>query len=168
MKITIKLLAVTAILFVLLAPAGSASAEVFKYTNADAYFSSTDGCIFTDVMIFVWEEGIYSVSILQHDICQDIHLIEAYGNKQLSKSEIKFTGNLKSVTLNTTVQVFDDIRNISMDVDIDLTWTGTGDIRVYGREKYRDAVAFGTVSNGMTNFTPDPSTQAVIYSAKWK
>ena len=67
MKITIKLLAVTAILFVLLTPAGSASAEVFKYTNADAYFNSTDGCILTDVMIFVWEEGIYSVSILQHD-----------------------------------------------------------------------------------------------------
>ena len=165
MKRTIKLITVILLLAVVLIPV-SASAESDKYTNADAYFDSTEGCIHTAVMVFISETGIYSVSILQHDICQDIHLVEAYGNKMLSKSEVKFIGNLKSATLHTTVPMLDDVRHLSFDAVLDLTWTGTGDLRVYGKEKYRDAVASGTVLYGTTNCTPDPSTQAVLYSAK--
>lgn len=168
MKSTIKLISVIAVLMASLIPGSTASAEVNRYKNADAYFDSTDGCIYTAVMVFVWDGGIYSVSILQHDVCQDIRLLEAYGNKLLSKEEIKFTGNLKSVSLDTTVNVIDDYRHLSLDVALDITWNGIGDIRVYGSEKYRDAVASGTVSYGTTNLIPEPSSQAVIYSAKWK
>lgn len=166
MKVAFKLIAVIAMLVVSLVPGSTASAEADKYREAEAYFHHTEGCLYTTVIVLTGEEFLYSLSILQYDECQNQALLMAYGIKHLSKSEIQYLGNLKSVTLTATVPMVDIYNNLSFDGGINLTWTGTGDILVNGKEKYRESPASGTVSNGMINFTPQPATGAAIFLYK--
>ncbi|HSJ87778.1 MAG TPA: hypothetical protein VK909_11260 [Anaerolineales bacterium] len=187
MKIIVKLLAVLALLLVTLIPQALVSAEVTQAEGHEAwaYFSSIDasGCIKTSVEIDTAKELLISLALFQYDMCTGEVLLEAYGRKPLSPSEIKFFGNLDSARLTTTVQVTDLERGLSFDIFIDLTWIGTGDILAYhahdhnqpspgcnvnvqGREKYREAQASGTLSDGTTNFTPTTSLNAYLYS--WK
>jgi hypothetical protein len=187
MKIIVKLLAVLALLLVTFIPQTLVSAEVTQSEGHEAwaYFSSIDasGCIQTTVEIDTAEEVLFSLALSQYDLCTGQVLLEAYGRKSLSPSEIKFFGNLDSARLTTTIQVTDFARGLSFDIFIDLTWIGAGELLAYhahdhnqpspgcnvnvqGREKYREARAFGTISDGMTNFTPDPSLNAYLYS--WK
>jgi hypothetical protein len=159
---------------------------MYRYEGHDAWatFYSIDatGCIKTLVNIDIGEKMIYSIMVSQYDLCLGQGLLDAYGYKLLSKSEVKIE-NLNSAKLTTTVHVHDDYRNIAFDVFIDLTWIGTGDILAYHnhhhdqpwphcimngheREKHRDAQASGTISDGTTNFTPEPAQIAYFYF--WK
>jgi hypothetical protein len=187
MKIIIRSLAVLVVSLVAFVPQTAASAEAIQAEGHEAwaYFSSIDdsGCIQTIVEIDTGAELLFSLALTQYDLCTGQVLFEAYGRKPLSPSEMKFFGNLDSARLTTTVQVTDFVQGLSFDVFIDLTWIGTGELLTYhahdhsqpspgcnvnvqGREKYREAQAFGTISDGTTNFTPDPSLNAFLYS--WK
>ena len=176
MKTMMKILAVLAVLMLTFSPQITASADVskFKGHGAYAYFKSTDGCIQTIVMIELGEESLQYIELSRVDTCLDQTLFTAYGNKVLSKSELKYTGNLKSAELATTVNVYDTFSRSSFDVFIDIAWRGTGEIlvlqnhnnyepwpgcqvTVQSKEKYRDSQVTGTVSDGATNFTPDPA-----------
>ena len=186
MRITTKLLSVFVLLLVTFSPQTSASAEASQYGRHDAwaYFSSTDasGCIGTGVEIDVGEDLLPSIALSRYDMCSGQGLLEAYGRKSLSKSEIKYIGDLDSATLTTTVHMTPNV-GPSFDVFIDLTWIGTGDILINRNrdhyqpfpgcnvnvqliEKYREAQASGTISDGTTNFTPEPSLNAYLDS--WK
>ncbi len=187
MKIIIRLFTILVLSLVAFVPQTAASAEVIQAEGQEAwaYFSSIDasGCIKTIVEIDTAETLLISLELSQYDMCTGQPLLGAYGRKSLSPSEIKFFGNLDSARLTTTVQVTDYVQGLSFDVFIDLTWIGTGDILAYhahdhnqpspgcnvnvqGREKYREAQASGTVSDGTTNFTPEPSLNAYLYT--WK
>lgn len=82
---------------------------------------------------------------------------------------------------NTTVNVFDQVSNASFDVFIDMTWTCLGDVTRDNRgyrfvlpsavidiasnhNAYCDAQASGSISDGQTNFTPNSSLDAGIFS----
>jgi hypothetical protein len=183
MKLVMKLLTALVLLMVTFAShTPDAAAEVeFKGHGAEAHFVSTEGCVRTSVLIELGEEALYSLGLQQQDVCTGQFLLEAYGHKPLSKSELKYTGNLKSARWITTVEVTDTWRGLSMNLFIDLTWTGAGEIRVYNnhydywpspdchvnlliKEKARDAQVAGTVSDGMTNFTPEPTSNARLTS----
>jgi len=187
MKFTIKLLSVLVLLLVTLNSQTSAFAQAnrFQAHNADAFFYTTDasGCIQTSVILELGEDILLSIQLFRYDICQNQTLIDAVGRKELTKSELKYSGNLDSATLNTTVQLFNYMTNSTFDVSIDLTWTGTGEIHktrfhstdspspgchtnLLIQEAYRSASASGTVSDGTTNFTPEPADQANLYFAK--
>lgn len=177
MKNTRKLLAVLVLLLVTFSPQTSASADMYKYEGHDAwatfYSIEPSGCIKTAVNIEIGEKMIYSIALSQYDLCLGRGLLDASGYKLLSKSEVKIE-NLNSARLKTTVHVTDEYRNIAFDVSIDLTWIGTGNILAYhnhyhdqpwphcnmngiDREQYRMAQASGMISDGTTNFTPEPS-----------
>jgi hypothetical protein len=199
MKTTMKLLAVVALLLGMFGQASSAAAaEVFRFKgrSASAFFNSIDpsGCFVTSATVGGVEEtlrrppregsstGLVFASVSLFNLCTDTRVVNAFGTAPLSKSDLKIAGNLKTVYLTATVNVFDEISGTSFDVFIDLTWTATGDLM---REKFHDTVnaegchfnvqsygasrraqASGTVSDGTINFTPEPSISAIIFS--WK
>ena len=185
MRSTLKWIAVFILLLATFSPQASASAEShqFQVQGAEGYFYNTDssGCIVKAVVLETGKEALYSISLLHYDICTGMKFVEAYGNKLLTKSELKYQGNLDSLTLATTVHVTDDVRNLAFDVSINLQWTGEGEITTYQqhdnyspspgchvnlliKENYRSATVSGTVSDGVTNYTPEPSTQAQLSS----
>ena len=181
MKLTIRLLVLLGLLLATFGPQAAALADGAQSTWHDdtAIFHSTDdsGCIDTWVVIETGAEYLHSISVTLQDTCQGQLIMEAFGNKPLTKSEIRYTGNLGSTRLKTTVQLTDFERNLTFDVWVDLKWTGTGEINEYHQHQnyspfpgchineqvwgqYRSASVSGSVSDGTTNFTPQPTTSA--------
>ena len=176
--------------------ASAGSVFHFKGKGADAFFSTIDssGCIFTDVFVFASEEifqnppGPRSASsgtflfISQYDTCTNTLLLSADGFTSLGDPDFQATRKLNSATLIATVNVHDGVSDSFFDVFVDLAWTGTGPLnRQNGRfhfhspgctqnshfnSTFRPAEASGSVSDGATNFTPDTSLGAGIFSAK--
>jgi hypothetical protein len=185
MRSTMKWIADLVLSLATFSPQGSASAEghQFQVQGAEGYFYNIDssGCIVKAVVLETGKEGLYSISLLHYDVCTGIRFVEAYGNKLLTKPELKYQGNLDSLTLTTTVHVTDDIRHLAFDISINLQWTGEGDINTYQqhynyspspgchvnlliKENYRSATVSGTVYDGVTNYTPEPATQGKLSS----
>ena len=190
------ILAIYIATFVLLGPASAGGIFKFRGEGASAIFSSLDGsgCVWTDVYINP-NEGIFQsppgkgstssgvyMFISQYDGCTGTQLIAAEGFTSLAAADFQVFGNLSSADLNATVTLFDYVSGTYFDVFVDLTWTGTGEIhrqssnshfsspgcKVHSRfnGSFRPAVATGTVSDGSTNFTPEPSWGYDIYSSK--
>lgn len=168
----------------------------FKGEGASAVFSSVDasGCVITDVYVNADEgknqnppgpgssSSSLALFISQYDACTDTLLLAADGFTLLADSDFQVFGSLRSATLHATVNVFDYVSNTSFDVFVDLSWAGHGSVN---REKrhtqfsspgcrvnsrfdltFRPAVATGSVSDGSTNYTPEPSLGYDIYKAK--
>jgi hypothetical protein len=197
MKTTMKLLVVLALAMATFMQHSTASAaDIIKFRGdgAQAFFSSTDGCIVTDVSVSA-TDGIFQnppgkgspvfdvfLFISQYDFCTDTQLLRASGYTQLADAEFQVSPQLDSATLNTTVNVFDFESNTSFDVFVNLAWTGISPLsrdsskfhfkspgcnyHLRIRGDFRFAEASGSVSDGTTNFTPDPSVDARIYSSK--
>lgn len=174
---------------------GGGGSYKFKGRSADAFFSSTDssGCIITDVGVFA-SRGVLqsppgpgsaaaftSVFISQYNACTGEQLLAADGSS-VAGTDFQVDKKFNSATLSTTVNVFDYESNLSFDVDINLTWIATGPLtRQLGNTHYdspgcklhthfndrsRPAEASGSVSDGTTNFTPEPSSGATLFSTK--
>jgi hypothetical protein len=100
----------------------------------------------------------------------------------LTPSAFLVTQPLTSASLNTTIDVYDNISSTSIPVAIDVSWTGTAGtvsgtstLRQIGPGfvftehtvgSSRNAIATGTISDGTTDFTPEPSQFANIDSDK--
>lgn len=176
-------------------PGTAEAADVLHLTggSAEAFFSSTDpsGCISTFVFLVANDENRQSppdpgsasshggITISQRDNCTDTVLLGATGLAELADPDFQVLGPLTSATLDTTIEVFDFVSSSSFNVDVAMTWTGTGDVN---RENsnghlelpglivnshfsgaHRLADASGVVTNGV-NFTPNPSFRAEISS----
>lgn len=202
MKTTIKLLAVLALVVTAFsqhttASAGGGQAFSFKGPSALATFSSIgpSGCIVTDVFVIA-SDGVFrdapgpdtilsfaSVTISQYDICNEIQLLLAYGSASpLTEGEFDISKKLDSAALNATVNLFDEVSTTTFDVDVSLSWIGTGPIsrqhtnshfhtpgciiNSHGKGTSRTAEASGSVSNGATNFTPQASVDASLVQVK--
>lgn len=187
MKLTMKLLAVLGLLLATFSPQGAASAEGARtiWHEDVAFFHSVDdsGCIDTRVSIETGVDFLQSISVVQYDLCEGLTIFDGYGNKPLDKSETHYTGNLGSTTLKTNVQVTDFQRSLTLNLWVDVTWTGVGEINEYHDHrkyspspgcdvnfhvwgKYRSARVSGTVSDGTTNLTPEPTTSADMWFTK--
>lgn len=180
-------------------PAFGAGAETvhFSFTgqSASAFFESVDpsGCAVTDVFVFavdgrVKEAGRPTVSseaeiiISQFDVCTDTLLLAAEGSATLAADEFQIDRQLTTATLDTTIEVFSLLSDMSYPVDVSVSWTGVGptsrlkdhfqikdpvfkfNVRFAGT--FRDAEASGTVSDGTTNFAPEPAIFANFASVK--
>jgi hypothetical protein len=100
----------------------------------------------------------------------------------LAAGEFQIDKMLTTATLNATIEVFDEVSGTSFPVDISVSWAGFGasttqkdhfqihgpDFKVNSRfmGTFRDATASGTVSDGTTNFTPEPAVFADMGSVK--
>lgn len=168
----------------------------FSGNSADAFFSMTDnsGCVVTFVGVFANQGKFQSppgpgstssfadMFIDQFDFCTETSLLSAFGSISLDNGAFEIDRSLTSATLNATIPVFDFISGTEFNVSVDLVWTGIGELsrgtfhshfkspgciineRFNG--SFRSGEASGTVSDGVTNFTPNPSEFANLSSTK--
>jgi len=167
----------------------------FKGQFAEAAFDSLDasGCVETFVFVegvngTVKETGHPTVSSMavitidQFDFCTGIETLFAQGEATLAAGEFQIDKMLATATLNATIEVSDFVSGTSFPVDVSVGWTGVGatttqkdhfqikgpGFKVNSRfmGTFRDATASGTVSDGTTNFTPEPAFFADMGSVK--
>jgi len=123
---------------------------------------------------------VATVRIAQDDYCTSAYL-HAFGEATLTDETFQVNKELTSASLNATVLVINDAHDLfAYDVDLALTWTGTGELvrqsdrfhfhasdfgfQSRSNGTFRDAVASGSVSLaaslGDTNLTPQASMDA--------
>ena len=176
--------------------ASATEVERFTVQGVGAVFTNTQGCILTNVNVQAYEAvnqfppenkittRIVYLIIDQFDTCTNTQLLYAEGNAPVAKKDFRLAGNLDSATLNTTVALVDLQSGATFDVFVNLTWTAIGPLtrsgnnnnnqnhspecKIHARYKdtYRPAEASGTVSDGTTNFTPEPSLVADFFTVK--
>lgn len=160
----------------------------------EAFFSSTEGCVVTDVYVLAREEvsknppetriSTLAVHLLlsQFDTCTNTQLLAGIGDTPVAREDFRLAGNLESATLSTTVSLLDLESGTTFDALVNLAWTAFGpltrestsfryhtpDCKIHTRLQgtMRLAEASGTVSDGTTNFTPEPSLQAQLFTSK--
>lgn len=180
--------------FFLPASASAADIYKSKGTGADAFFSSVDpsGCIVTDVNVFARDESFQNppgpgtpsswvyLSVFQYDYCNDMQLFYGEGFTYLAESDFVASRRLDTASLSATVSVYSYTTDSYVDFYVDLSWTGGGGIsrqnshfhyhvpgcNINSRFKgsFRSAEASGSISDGSTNFAPEPSWNATIFS----
>ena len=182
------MLAVTLLLSLLVTalPAHAVGAETlhlsFKGQYAQAGFQTVDssGCIKTFVTVIAEDGRIKQagppeatlramVDLFQLDSCSGTLLRSAFGLATLTADQFQIDKKLNAATLNATIEVTDVRFSNTFPVDVSVSWTGSGDIvhlkdPVHGTS--RNATASGTVSDGTTNFTPQPAVSAEMGSTK--
>ena len=164
----------------------------FKGKSAEAFFFSEADCVGTFVFVFAnkgqsqsppgpWTRGtVADVFIDQFDFCNETLLLSAFGSALVDDSAFQINRDISSATLSATINVWDFVSETSFDVVVNMAWTGTGDLsrenshshfsspgcRFNGRFKgsFRPGEASGSVSDGGTNFTPDPTSSAFLTS----
>lgn len=123
--------------------------------------------------------------ISQFDNCNSIQIVfaDCFNSAPLADSDFQVIGrNLDSATLNTTLECFDFLGGGSFNASVALSWTGVGNpVRQSGSFHFRQpgfivnsrfsgtsrrAEASGSVSDGITNFTPNPALDASIQNVK--
>lgn len=124
-------------------------------------------------------EDFAGLFLVQKETCTDTVLLRASGRAAVAaETELVVQSDLSSATLDTTINVCDSASSACFDAAIDLTWTATGDgfrvddrfpfgrlgriLDAHLRGVFRLTEAPGVVSDGTTNFTPEPSEFAAI------
>jgi hypothetical protein len=167
----------------------------FKGQFATAVFDTVDssGCIETVVTVIAEDRRIKQASppeatlraiveLFQFDSCSGKLLLSAFGLAPLTPDQFQIDKQFNAATLNATIEVTDFVSENTFPVDVSVRWTGSGDIvrekdHVHLKEPgfklnghftgtSRNAAASGTVSDGTTNFTPQPAVSAEMGSTK--
>jgi hypothetical protein len=163
--------------------------------EAMAGFSSTDdtGCIVTHVFLAAMDADVKAgpgpagadsrslAEVSQYDRCTQTELLHAFG-ETLLPAEAFTISELESAKLQATLLVVDHVSGEELALSVDLTWTAGGETaRVKDHYHFtspvfsvnakfsaisREAEAYGTVSSGTTNFTPEPAAFALLNSIK--
>jgi hypothetical protein len=175
--------------------AGNTRVFRLKGPTAIATFYKISGCDYSETAVLVTEKerggepvpdeplSFAAVSIFQFDLCTETLLHYAYGETSpLSAGEFQVSNTLDWATLNTTVNVFDEASGTTFDLAINMTWIGTSPLTREHRIEHRHdpgcivnsrfqgesrlAQATGSISDGTTNFIPEPSVDGILSSAK--
>jgi hypothetical protein len=119
--------------------------------------------------------GIGAVSIFEYNSCTDTSVLQAVGETDtLAAADFQVSRQLDWATLHTTILLTNIDTGDTFDVTVNVALVGTSDIHRddensndrYGRSCHvlnrwngsgRDADASGSVSDGVTNFTPTTS-----------
>jgi hypothetical protein len=175
---------------------GGGGTGKFRGESASAFFSSVDssGCIFTDVSVFA-SEGVFqsspgpgnfssgaSLFISQYDVCLGVQLIAADGGVSLAGPDFQVVSKLQSASLHATIDVFDYVSGTPFQVAVNLGWTASAPLSRQNSNShfqspgcifnshfsgsFRPAIAWGSVSDGVTEFVPTASFDASISSVK--
>ncbi|MGH2560853.1 MAG: hypothetical protein ACRDJH_17450 [Thermomicrobiales bacterium] len=180
--VSVLVLMVAPLLLPATAKAGVSFQDQFRGQSAFALFSSADPadpCIVTEVFVFATEgrvqeppgpptpEAFAFTTIARFHVCGGGVLLAAFG----STTTPDFQGDraLKSATLAATMTVEDVHSGSVFDVVFDVAWAGTGNpvrlnqhfhfqdpgfiVNFHVNEASRQAVASGSVSDGVTDFT---------------
>lgn len=114
-----------------------------------------------------------NIFIFQDDICTDTTLLNAAcfsPTPLLAEQDFQVKGNLKSATLKNTLECSESVSDTTFSMDVDLLWTSTGNLSRGNSHSHtsfpgciinsnfkgvlRPTMESGTVSDGITNFTP--------------
>jgi hypothetical protein len=182
-----------AIMFVASAPV--LGQQVRFTADADFLSYDRSGCVSSEVSVFVRHgkakeesnasaQAKVAVTIIQTDDCQDQTLLEARGDAKLTNGAVSFDPQLGSVKLDARIQMQDAVGKKPFLANVSLTWLAVDepiaastrfDVEAPGRIKerarlvartIREAAASGTITNGKTNFVPEPATNAAITSSR--
>lgn len=193
--IVVLVLALSAFARPTAASAGGGLGLKFKGPSTIANFYNASGCLVTEAFIVasVYESkdqqgpsasnSFASVTVRQFDVCADTLVLYAYGTTNpLSEGDLVISNKLDSAHLQTIVPVFDEISGVTIDLAVDLSWTGTGPLsrqnttthfqtpgcrtNSHFHSRTRLAQAWGIISGGGTNFTPDLSSSASLNLVK--
>jgi hypothetical protein len=177
------------------ASAGGGLGLSFKGPSAIASFTNVSGCLLTESFVIASEfdhrdargpattTSFASVTVSQFDLCAETQVLYAYGTASpLAPGGLQISNQLDSARLITTVSVFDEISGTTFDVSVDLHWTATGPLsrqqttthlhtpgcisNSHMQSRSSPAEATGTISDGLTNFTPETSISASLDSVK--
>lgn len=158
----------------------------FQGQTAQAEFSTTQGCVQTLVYVLATDGRFKTdpgspqaasggeVYLSQFDVCTQTQLVDAFGFAVLAPDEYRIDEQFTTATLTATVEVSDVASGASFPVHVGVRWTGFGDTfsrdERYRRQEapgvwvnfhqdgtFRQATASGSVSDGTTNFTPEPA-----------
>ncbi len=192
---------VLALTLVALPVMSALAGDIFHFSGqgAFAFFSSTDptdpsGCTGFFVAVFADDGKFQSppgpgstssgafVEVAKFDGCTGTLLMDVLGFASLAGPDFRVSRGLTSATLLTTIPAFDFVSGLPVDVDVALTWDGTGDLTRSNSHFHsqspgfivnghfngvsRFAEASGSVTIGGTNFTPQPSGFAMMMSTK--
>ena len=158
----------------LASPAGAGGLP--RAYSADAFFQRTVGCVFTFIGIYPVSGmdrtsghpagGSLSMQFEQYDDCVGRPLLSAgpdVGVVFLSPEEFQMSPGLNKARLQTSVRLCDSISGSCFRVSIDLTYRGGGpqfecssSVVEDTRTSFCNADVEGVVSDGTTNFTPEP------------
>jgi hypothetical protein len=168
----------------------------FDGLTADASFNSQDpsGCVGTFASVTA-DDGHFrtgtgplekaataTIVVSQFDDCTQTLLVAAEGFAVLAPGQFQIDGKLTAATLTATIEVLDDVSGASFPVDVNLSWTGVGET-FSSKDRFhqtfpgfkvlkrfdgtaRGANSSGTVSDGTTNFTPEPAAFATLASVR--
>jgi hypothetical protein len=169
-----------------------ASILMSRGTSAIAYFNNLDasGCVRTEVYILAYEtlvrtppnpaNSMMGANLIfsQYDLCSQALLKVAFGYATLSPRDFQATGNLGSATLKTSFNAPDNVSGTPINFDVNLTWKASGSaVRTHGHSHYgsagfisnyrtngvsRPSVAWGSVSDGTTNYAQGMTTDTVL------
>jgi hypothetical protein len=165
-----------------------------KDLGANAYFYSTDpsGCVVTEAYIFATQhyfqsppgpgsEGPFvSLLIFKNDVCSATELLNASGSA--TNINLQVDKKLNWTTLIATVNVWEGVSQTFQDIYLDMAWTGVGPsthltdhfhfnsptchMMTRSNGVFRSANAWSSISDGVTNFTPEPAQGAEIFSTR--
>lgn len=165
-----------------------------REVGAEAGFFSFDptGCVVTDVFVFGAEQRLKAspskptegpvafVSVVEFDVCTNNVLREVFGQTQDASLEADRT-KLGEARLQATITGTDFVTGTEVQMEVDVTWTGTGGLtfqsfqsrvrqpgflaRFSSKGTFREATASGTVSLAGENLTPDAAFFADIFRA---
>jgi hypothetical protein len=173
--------------------------EQFRFqlreVGAQAGFFSSDptGCVVTDVSIFGAEQRLKAspgeptdgpvafVSVFEIDFCSNTVLRDVFGLTQDASLEAD-RNKLGEARLQATITGTDFVTDTEVQVEVDVTWTGTGDLTFQSSQNRvrqpgflarssfkgtsRVATASGTISLAGENLAPDTAGFADIFRAK--
>ena len=177
------------------ARAGGGLGLSFRGPSAIASFYNVSGCTVTEAFVIASQFkqrdargpatslSFASVTVSQFDLCADTLVLYAYGTASpLAPAELQISKKLNTAQLITTVPVFDEISGTNFDVSVDLSWTATGPLsrqqitthfdtpgcisNSHTQSRSRPAEASGTISDGVTNFSPETSLSTSLESVK--
>lgn len=170
------------------------AAESTQYSGmgADAYFSNIDDCVNTDTFVqgldFQYKkppsepQSYVYITISQYNSCTGEPIMYIEGLTWISESDFQVSQKLDAARLTATVTGYDEVSQSSVEIYVDLTWLADGPLTrtktnnhynypgCHINEKFtqttRTGVAYGSVSDGEVNFTPESSWSASIWEFK--
>lgn len=177
------------------ANAGGGLGLHFSGPSAIASFYNISDCIVTEAFViashFKYRDAqgpatstsFASVTVSQFDLCADTLLVYAYGTASpLAPGELQISRQLDTARLVTTIPVFEEISGATFDVSVDVSWSATGPLsrqqtinhfhtpgcitNSHTQSRLRPAEASGTISAGVTDFSPGTSLSASLESVK--
>jgi hypothetical protein len=153
----------------------SADSGLPRGYSADAFFTTTSGCVrsFVGVLPVAFKDrntgqvvgASMNMQLEQFDVCTNTVLLQASpGIVSFTPGEFEMSAGLNKATLKTNVTMHDSISARDFPVSIDLVYrvleprsdSCSEQVDPGETTTYCSAVVEGIVSDGTTNFTPDP------------